>query len=327
MKKLFFWFRILLSVSLMALLIYSVDSIGVTDISYGNQLWFILPAFCLGVGDRILMAYKWNILLKVKNIYISLKELTVTYLIAMFFGLFLPATVGADAVRAYAVAKGGHKTSDVISSIVVERVLGLAALLFFAMASIALCIIVFEETFAVTVWPLLWTVIVILAVFLILVPLSVNRSVFLYLSRPFKIISKYRAVQTLKEKIGTVYHSYIEYRKHLKEVSVFFLLSLLENMFPILWSYCLALALGIEISFLYFFMFIPLVLILRRIPISIDGIGVHQGAFVYFLSFVGIPNSQSLLLGIVTHLLTIIVILPGGLFYAYGGLRGRIERV
>ena len=109
MKNKLFWIRLILSAGLIAFLFYTVDlQDAFTTLTITNPV-YLIAALLIAFGDRILMAYKWNILLQARGINISLWHVTSTYLITTFLGLFLPATVGGDALRAYAVAKGGHE--------------------------------------------------------------------------------------------------------------------------------------------------------------------------------------------------------------------------
>lgn len=321
MKRLQLWLRLLLSSLLIIFLLYTVDLQDVAANAARGNYWYVLVAFVLGIGDRILMAYKWNILLRAKGVYLSLKSTVVTYLTTTFLGLVLPATVGGDALRAYAVAKEGYPASDVISSIVVERVLGLMALMAFVMGSIVLSVYVFGQGFFTNIWGLFWAVSIafILGVGLLLT--SLNKFVS---QRLLALLERWEAgtrISGIVKVLKRIYRSYLSYRNHKAELSVFSALTYVENLFPILWGYCLSLAFNIEVPLLYFFILVPIALALRRLPISIDGVGIHEGAFVYFLSLIGLAKSEALWLGIATHLLAIAIILPGGILYAFVGLR------
>ncbi len=321
MKSKSFWIRLILSVSLIAFLFYTVDiQDAFTTLADTNPTYLIVALF-IAVGDRILMAYKWNILLKANGIKISLLHVTNTYLITTFLGLFLPATVGGDALRAYAVAKGGHKTSDVVSSIIVERALGFIALFIFVLVSIVLTVFVFGQSFFSGIWNLFWIFVALLVVFSAAIYISLNEKILRRLTSLFQN-------QTIRnhkifKKLGEVYQSYRTYQDNLSLLIVFLLLSLLENLFPLFWTYFLSLAFGIEVPLLYFFILIPIVLALVRLPISLDGIGLQEGAYVYFLSLIGVPKSGALLLGLASHILAIISVLPGGILYGFWGLHLR----
>lgn len=330
MKQVYFWIRLLLSGGLIVLLFYTVDLQDVSAAIIPSNVSYLLAAFALGMADRIFMAYKWNILLKAKAIVISLNDTAITYLATTFLGLFLPATVGGDMLRAYAVSRKGYRVSDIVSSIVVERILGLIALATFGLGSIALSIWVFGQSFFVGIWDLFWTILVIGMGVSALLLISLNESLLHLLASLVRKWNKYIPGHKLLKKVRDVYQSYLSYRHNRVELIAFLLLSFVENLFPILWSYCLSLAFNVSVPLLYLFILVPIVLILKRLPISIDGIGIHEGTFVYFLSLIGIARSEALLLGIVTHLFTVAVVLPGGILYAFNGFsirRGVKEKV
>jgi len=68
--------------------------------------------------------------------------------------------------------------------------------------------------------------------------------------------------------------------------------------------------------------FFPAVLIAQVLPISISGLGVREGAFVLFLTPLGVPTEQAIALGLLLYLLNVGVGLLGAPAFAVGG-RGR----
>ena len=68
--------------------------------------------------------------------------------------------------------------------------------------------------------------------------------------------------------------------------------------------------------------FFPAVLIAQVLPISIAGLGVREGAFVLFLTPLGVPTEQAIALGLLLYLLNVGVSLLGAPAFAVGG-RGR----
>ena len=121
-----------ISIILLAVLIYWIDFKNfINSIKNANYLYILIAVIIVTI-NRCIMAYKWNLLLKVKNINISFFEVTKIYYISNFLGLYLPPTIGADIVRAYYINKKKYQLSDILSSIVVERIIGFLVLLLFA---------------------------------------------------------------------------------------------------------------------------------------------------------------------------------------------------
>ena len=73
--------------------------------------------------------------------------------------------------------------------------------------------------------------------------------------------------------------------------------------------------------------FIPINLILIRLPISLDGFGINEGTYVYFLSAIGISEALGFSLGLINHFITILAIIPGGIFWAIFKHENEIKRL
>jgi len=92
--------------------------------------------------------------------------------------------------------------------------------------------------------------------------------------------------------------------------------------------YCLAL--GIEIPITYLFMVIPLIYLTEALPISINGLGVREGAFVFFFAQKGISNEEALAAGIlVISVRYVFAMLIGGTLFLLEviRLRGRQKEI
>jgi len=75
--------------------------------------------------------------------------------------------------------------------------------------------------------------------------------------------------------------------------------------------YCLALSIDTNIIFL--FMVIPLIYLTEALPISINGLGVREGAFVYFFVGAGYPKEEALAISLlVIGMRYLFSILAGG---------------
>jgi uncharacterized membrane protein YbhN (UPF0104 family) len=76
----------------------------------------------------------------------------------------------------------------------------------------------------------------------------------------------------------------------------------------------LAVAARTELGFLSLLFIIPLTGILAVIPISINGIGVKEGATIFYLEQIGTPGSAAFLIAISARVGNLLISLVGGLF-------------
>jgi hypothetical protein len=76
-------------------------------------------------------------------------------------------------------------------------------------------------------------------------------------------------------------------------------------------------ALGVEVTalgFVQFFVFVPLLGLLMTLPISINGLGVREGAGVLLFTQIGFTSAQALLMELVTYAIMVVVSLLGGVY-------------
>ena len=133
------WLRISITVLASALLlIYVVDVRAVLHtLMRCDPIWALvaLGAFTL---DRVLMSFKWGLLLKIRGYSVTLTERLMVYCSSMMWGLALPSTVGADGIRIVLVRRFGVRVDDALATILVERGLGFISALLMAVMSLLL---------------------------------------------------------------------------------------------------------------------------------------------------------------------------------------------
>ncbi len=129
--------RIVVTLLLCALLLIYVADIRlvVQTLTRCDPFWVSLAllAFLL---DRVLMSYKWGLLLAIRGYSITLVQRLMVYCSAMMWGLALPSTVGADGIRVMLVRRFGVRVDDTLATILVERGIGFIVALLTSVASL-----------------------------------------------------------------------------------------------------------------------------------------------------------------------------------------------
>lgn len=87
----------------------------------------VIAAFALAAAAQGLSAARWRLVLGADDAP-PFGRLLRLYLVGQFFSLFLPTSVGGDAVRAVAVSRGARRPAWAVSSVIFERFLGVLAL-------------------------------------------------------------------------------------------------------------------------------------------------------------------------------------------------------
>ena len=296
--------RLIVGVVLLAIVLRSIDLREVLA-SFSAIHPVQALALCLtSAVDRLLMAYKWNVLLRSRGIRVSVWQAARLVLVGNLFGALTPGAISGDAYRVAALSPF-KKTRLVVSTIVLERFIGLAVIGIFAAAALPLSVRYLggEST------TLAWIVVAGTAGVVVLILVSLRPSIIKALARNVPYLSGSKIAGKLQD----LYSAYAESRKHAGALVQFALLTAVEVVVLVLMNYLAARALGIEVSFFYFLLIIPLLHILLRFPISFHGIGVFEGLFAYFMQAGGFSAADGLSIALLFRAAELVtVFLPAG---------------
>ncbi len=98
-----------------------------------NKALLLLGALCYAAAVAT-SALKWGVLLRAAGFVVPLRRLFSYQWVAEFFNNFLPAQVGGDVMRGYAVATDTRRTADATASVLIDRFIGL--IVFMASAAV-----------------------------------------------------------------------------------------------------------------------------------------------------------------------------------------------
>lgn len=235
-------------------------------------LGFVLIGLNLFLGSE-----RWRALIGSQGIKAGPWEVFKLSLIGIFFNFAMPGGVGGDVIKAYYFYHDNPGNKIVaVTSVLMDRVLGL-----FAMVFLALAVMIFDFQHILNV-PVLHTLFwVILALFTgFVIALGLIFSAKLYSTGALK---KGIASLPLSEKFLKLYESMHLYGANKLRLGGVLGLSILSQTCAILFLYLAATAAGYNDAPLKtFFLVAPLGFMATAIPISPAGIGVGQAAF-YFL--------------------------------------------
>ncbi|HSJ57309.1 MAG TPA: lysylphosphatidylglycerol synthase transmembrane domain-containing protein [Anaerolineae bacterium] len=300
--------KVVVSLGALALLLSSVDLEEVMR-ELGQMRWLpFLSALGLFLTGSLVRAYRWGVLVWALDVHVSWWRLVSLYFVGAFFGQFLPTGVGGDAVKMYELSRDDHKAAAAISSVLVDRFLGLFVL--FAMALVALI------AGAGMIEPRLQALIA--AVFftsLVAVAVVLQRTWMerwgrrLHLDR---LAGRVKIVRELYESI----HLYGPGPLLRATVA-----SIVWNLILILGYYLLGRAVGITLSLWYYFLLVPIISALLMLP-SVGGLGVREGGTIVLFVQAGVAEVQAGALAGAYLLTNWTTALVGAILYVVQGLRG-----
>jgi len=297
-RRLLTLLRFLITASLLAFIITLVDVKDVGRLVGSADVAWLLGAILVAAADRMLMVAKWYPLLKIQNVAVSFGRATRAYLASGVAHYFLPASVGADVLRATVLGRAGRFIIEVGASILAERALGLVASALMSMVALAIALrlgLPVELIFP-------WALFSVAAGAAILV-LPLNRRV-LDAAREVRVLRSMGRAQQYVERFA---QTYTIYRERVGVLILMGWLTVLEQLFPIAILWLLGRALGIPLGLTAVVVAVPLTLFVVRLPISFGGLGVGEGALVYLLGLFGVSPTEALTLALGTRIVEVLV--------------------
>jgi uncharacterized protein (TIRG00374 family) len=272
----------------------------------------IAVAVLLVILDRALMAYRWVVLLCIIDPAERprMGDVMRIFFVSTFVGTFLPASVGGDAVRAFSMTQLNVRGRDAIASVFLDRMLGVASILL--MAAVGLTLAQDLAGNRTIVAALVLAAAICAATLLVIF----NRGCATAASRLLAVLPG--GVRETGEGILDSIRRYAAYRSSLVNVLAG---SLAVQILRIVQAYFLGAGLGIALPLTIYFAFVPLILLVMLLPVTFNGIGTSQAAFVWFFGRAGVPAPAAFALSVLFVALGVVGNLPGGLLYAAG--RGR----
>jgi len=318
-KRIAFLIKLALSAFLVFIILRRIDLDQTWQVLKSAEFSILALAISGMVLDRFVMSYRWNLLLLTKSIKIRYWQIVRIYFLGTFIGNFLPSSVAPDAVRVYYAAKAGSQTSDIVSSVVIDRLMGVFSLCVIVLLSVIMLFFDRRELD----FRILGLIVAMMAAILAL--FRCDRILDRIINQKFFAVSEENKIWAFLRKS---YHSFKGYQNYPKILFKALALSFGVHVLSILSVYALSVAINVHVSLFYFFLFVPLIVFLIMLPVSIGGIGVQEGAFIYFFAGVGVSPEHALTLALLFRAIVLAVSLPGGVFYiTEGASRKRVSPV
>lgn len=262
------------------------------SISFNYWLYSYLSVLIL----QIISTFRWQILCNALGFKLSWREYFFLYFVGMFFNLFLPTAIGGDVVKAIYLSKENQGKLKAVYSILADRGLGLGGM--FILGGIAYAFDTSIINYPLNVITIILTLGTILG--LIIAPKIIN---FVFLLSP-KIRDNFYFIKIYWERPKVLIYATI--------------LSIIIQIFANLSVWFISAGMNLNLSFSYYCVIYPLVCVITLLPISLSGIGVREGSFVYFLGLNNIPTEKALIISFGSFLMQALVCLIGGIFFMLG---------
>ena len=216
-------------------------------------------------------------------------------LIAGYFNVALPSSMGGDAARMVMLTRSGARTADATVMVLVDRVLGVYSLM--TVALIAVCV---ADLPAVLENPIF--------AFAALLAIAALVATVLY-NQTRKLTGRWQWLDS----VLTTLHSI---RSNPVAIARSAVLSVLYQFLTISFTWVVALGFSISVQPAHVFALVPLTWLATMLPISVGGLGVREVSFTWLFGMVGLPAGEALVLSLGTYAMFVVTALAGALVMA-----------
>jgi uncharacterized protein (TIRG00374 family) len=275
--------------------------------AFARTSWpWVLIACALVLADRALMAYRWLALCRPIAPKPPRAELLRIFFVSTFLGTFLVQSVGSDAVRTWSLARAGAPAAEALASVLLDRLLGVVAILLAAVIGVALAPSLLQEP-------------VVGCAFAAASAGCVIALLFVFSVRVDELVRSAAAGvpgRWIQAQAGKLLDALQAYRSAHQLLAGVLASSVAVQGLRILQAGLLGRSLGLDAPLASYFAFIPIILLVMLLPITVQGLGLSQWAFVWMFSRVGVANADAFALSMLFVALGLVGNLPGGILYA-----------
>lgn len=308
-KKILIAAKLCLSIVLIWFLLYRIPLQNIlSSLRQVNFYWLIVAMALAGLG-KVISTVRWRYLLSVQDMRVPFWVLFSSLLVGYFFNNFLPSTIGGDAVRAFDVARYSRRNMASVVTVVTERMMGILALATIGLFAALIGFNLIRTVGQVFTIVLVFSFVSLGGYFIVTHQVFVEKLV--WLTGQFRL-------KQVGENIQNAYSAFCFMRNRKGALLNTFLISAALQVNVLIYYYILSLSLGLDVSIFYFFCIIPVVLVVLQLPVSINGIGVRESLYVFFLGLVSVSGPKAIAFSWIDFGMTIAMGIAGGVVF---GLR------
>jgi glycosyltransferase 2 family protein len=294
-KRILYFFQLIIMITLFYFIVQKYQfTWNKLTFTFQQPVWLIFSLYLAIVFIPIMAAARWNIFLNFLGIRMPLLELIKINFESIFWGTFLPSSDGFAAIRMYKIErKFTEFPGKSGSTVIAEKLLG-----FFVLCSLALLFSFFLKSIP-NIIIIRLIILLIMLILIILMLLIFNKTFYGFISN---FLLKSKISTKISIFISNIHDSLVKLPK-LSMLATALPLIIILQIFTFLNVYLLFKAMGFEISLVNHLVIVPIIQIISLIPLTLSGLGIREGAFVYFYGFLGVKPEIAFTVSILNFLI------------------------
>lgn len=293
--------KTIIAVSAMIIILRRIELNVFKDTLASIRLVYLFPLTILYFINIYVSAFRWRSILGAFNQTVPISKLLKMYLMGNFYNSFLPSSIGGDATK-YIKLRKMIPPTKLASSMILERGYGIIV------GTILSVIAYFGWGTDRVQNDFLHTIEIFLGIIVLFGFIALSaRSQFV---KQLNILHSRMSLRVVKK----IIHTQIVLLTFIPKTYPAALHSLLFVLIGVIGHMCSFAAFNIPVSAWSIIIFVPLINLISLIPVSINALGIKEGAYTYFFGMVGINPAQATLIALFNRTLLYLYSLVGALF-------------
>jgi glycosyltransferase 2 family protein len=316
-----FVLRLAMGVGILGLVLLLVDVSDVWTVLAGLDLWLVLLAFAFLLSTRVLVGLKWWLLLGGRSAAVSYPVVQRAIFLADYQALLFPNTLAVDAMRLVLLRHHPRGMTYMAATILADRVVnvmvaaGLALLGMLLVQVLPIGAAIEPAALGIVVG----TALALLAAGAALLSPPLFALVMLVLERVLAHGPLRRPTMAIAAKARQLHSAMTTVLTHPETLRKVIGISVLVTLARAAHVYCLFASLGALLAVLPMLAVYPIIMLFVLLPISLLGIGVQDGAFIFFFGSLGVPPSTALAASLASYATVLASCIVSGIIAALVG--------
>lgn len=275
---------IVVTLVLLYFVLQQVGLVTLIETLRGADLLWLFLSLCVSPFLVLVSVIRWQGLIVSQGISVAFPRLCALYLVGRFFNNFLPSSVGGDLIRGYELSKVTKNGPEAIASVFVDRFTGFVVLVLFAAGAALTHLGVALNT------GLMPAIVTAVAALVLVLWLILD-------SRPLALLSRWARFpwgQRYVAKLWSFHQSLRAFQSRPGAIAVAMGWSVVFMLLAIANVYTSSMAFQRPISVWHITVIVPIVMIVGMLPLTVNGLGLQELAYVLLFPALGIPASVGL---------------------------------
>ncbi|PIU21167.1 MAG: hypothetical protein COT15_03780 [Candidatus Diapherotrites archaeon CG08_land_8_20_14_0_20_34_12] len=280
---------ILIGFLLLAYIFYTIDLEKLISIILKANIILLASTLILCVINLSLKAFKWKTVIKAAGYEYEFRKSFAGWATGFFISIFTPARIGDFSRSLYLSKDKKIPLGEAFSTVLIERLIDVAILLFLGFVSVLAFAIIFGKEII-----SLQMLLGIIVIFVIGLAVFMRKKYVKIILKPFFNIV---VPAQYKEKMQLNFSAFYDSVKKLQKKKIMLVKATIIGFIcwfiSIIFAYIIFLSLNLDIPIYYCLVIVPILGLVDLIPISVSGFGTREAAAIFLVSVYSISPENA----------------------------------